>query len=44
MLHKHSAHLTAKAGVLRHAAALVRPSAKPEGQTSAEGSAALKAV
>ena len=27
MLHKHYAHLTAKAGVLRNAAALVRPSA-----------------
>jgi integrase len=29
MLHKHYAHLTAKAGVLRNAAALVRPAATP---------------
>jgi hypothetical protein len=38
MLHRHYAHLTAKAGVLRNAAALVRPAATP-GTLTAGGTA-----
>jgi integrase len=34
MLHRHYAHLTAKAGVLRNAAALVRPAATPDTRTA----------
>lgn len=35
MLHKHYSHLTSKAGVLRNAATLVRPAAKPDSATAA---------
>ncbi len=36
MLHKHYSHLTSKAGVLRHAAAMVRPAARPVDSTARE--------
>src|SRR5262249_38622605 len=43
MLHRHYAHLTAKADLLRTAAALVRPSAKPDTPTTGEASGAIPA-
>ena len=36
MLHKHYSHLTSKAGVLRNAAALVRPATKPDDSAASE--------
>jgi integrase len=41
MLHKHYAHLTAKAGVLRLAAAAVRPAPSPTPEPAAESRAAV---
>ena len=43
MLHKHYSHLTAKAGVLRNAAALVRPAARPDALTAVQPPAAITA-